>query len=148
MFPSLRPSQRVAVLAAIPPASLTADTSAVSAYVKADQFANYLAVLQTGVLGASGTLDAKIVQATSAAGAGVKDVAGKSITQIVKASGDNKQALINLRPDELDIQNNYTFFALSVTAGTAAALGAGVILGLDARFQPPANASSMVQAVI
>jgi hypothetical protein len=47
--------------------------------------------LQTGVLGAAATVDAKLQQATSAAGAGAKDIAGKAITQIVKATGDNKQ---------------------------------------------------------
>lgn len=148
MFPSLRPSQRVAAVAALSPISLTAGTPAVTAYVKADLFFNYLAILQTGVLGASGTVNAKIVQATDASGTAVKDVDGKAITQIVKASGDNKQAFINLRPDELDISNGYKYFALSVTAGTANSLGSGVILGFDGRQQPPSGAASMVQAVI
>lgn len=148
MTPSLRPSQRVAALADISPVALTAGSPSVTAYVKADQFANYLAIIQTGILGASGTLNAKIVQATDVAGAGVKDVDGKALAQIVKASGDNKQAFINLRPDELDIANGYKFFALSLTAGTANGLGSALILGFDARHQPPSGAPSVVQAVI
>lgn len=148
MFPSVRPTQKIAALAAISPISLTAGTPALTAYIKADQFYNYLALVQTGVLGTSATINAKLVQATDAAGTGVKDVPGKALAQIVESSGDNKQAFINLRPDELDIASNYKYFALSVTAGTANSLASAVLLGFDGRQQPPSGASSVVEAVI
>ena len=51
------------------------------------KFAEIMALIQTGVLGAAATLDAKLQQATDAAGTGAKDITGKAIVQIVKATG-------------------------------------------------------------
>ena len=145
MFPSLRPSETMALLAVIDPSSKTAGTPATTGWIKADQFANYLCINQTGVLGASATFDAKIQQATDASGTGAKDVPDKAITQILKASGDNKQAMIELRPDELDIQNGFFWFRLSQTHGTANGISGGAVLGVGPRYAPPTQAASVVQ---
>ena len=68
----------------------------------------------------SNVLDAKFQQAQDNIGTGAKDVTGKAIVQIVKATGDNKQALINVKPEDLDTVNGFGFVRLSVTVGTAA----------------------------
>jgi hypothetical protein len=94
-------------------------------------------------------LDAKLQQATDASGTGAKDVVGKAITQIVKATGDSKQALINLRPEELDVNNGFSYVRLSVTVAVAASLTSAQLLGFNPRFAPgdASNQAAVAQVV-
>ena len=64
----------------------------------------------------------------------MKDVATKAIVQIVKATGDNKQALINLKPEDVDNINGFGFIRLSLTVGVAASLVSGQLLGVNPRY--------------
>ena len=105
-----------------------------------------LAIIQTGTLGTSATVDAKLQQATDASGTGVKDITGKALTQIVKASGDAKQAQINLRTEELDTNGGFAFVRLSLTVGTAASLVSAVVLLGDVK-NLPASASNHADVV-
>lgn len=133
MFINTRPSENVAVLATLDPASVAAST-VTTGWVNAGLFLHIMALIQTGVLGASATVDAKLQQATDSSGTGAKDVTGKKLTQIVKASGDNKQAIINLKPQELDVSNGFNYVRLSLTVGTAASLVGAVVVGMIARY--------------
>ena len=133
MFPNAKGSETVAVLATIDPVSQAAGSVA-TGWVSVVNFHNFLAAVETGVLGASATVDAKIQQAQDSSGTGAKDITGKAITQIVKASGDNKQALINFRGEDLDNANGFGFVRLSLTVGTAASLIAAQLLGFTPRF--------------
>lgn len=135
MFPNTKGSEQLSILATIDPASQAAGT-ATSGWVSVANFHAFLAVVQTGVLGASATLDAKLQQAQDNAGTGAKDVSTKAITQIVKATGDNKQALINLKPEDIDNANGFGFVRLSLTVGTAASIVAGQLLGVNPRYAP------------
>lgn len=135
-----RPSERVSVLATLDPISQSAATVS-TGWIDASQHERFLVLVQTGVLGASATLDAKLRQATDSSGTSAKDVSGKAITQIVKASGDNKQAEINLRAEELDTNGGFAYFCLTLTVGTAASLIAATVLGFDAK-NGPANAKN------
>jgi len=127
-------SEAAAVVGVINPVSQGAGT-VTSGWVDAAKFQRYLAILKVGALGASGTVDAKLEQATDASGTGAKDVTGKAITQLTQAGTDsNKQVLINLHPSEdLDIDNNFDHFRLSVTVAVAASLIDGTVLGFSAR---------------
>ena len=133
-------SEQLGLLATIDPVSQGVGSVA-TGWVKADKFDRFMAVIQTGVLGTAATVDAKLQQATSAAGANAKDVTGKAITQIVKASGDNKQALINLRADELDTNGGFAWFNVTITVGAAASLVAASVVGGRAK-DAPASASN------
>ena len=135
MFPNAKASELLAVLATIDPVSQAAGTVTTGWITVANHHA-LLAVIQTGVLGASATLDAKLQQATDSSGTGVKDITGKALTQIVKATGDNKQALINVKPEELDTVNGFGFVRLSITVGVAASLTSAQVLGINPRFAP------------
>jgi hypothetical protein len=109
-----------------------------------------LALIQSGVLGTGATLDAKLQQATDASGTGAKDVTGKAITQLTQAgSGSAKQAIINLRPEDLDVNNGYAYVRLSVTVGVAASLTAAQLLGFNPRFAPGdvSNQAAVAQVV-
>jgi hypothetical protein len=141
--PNVRPSDKIALLAKIAPISQGAGTAS-SGWVDASQYYNYLAVIQTGVLGASATVDAKIQQATDSSGTSAKDV--KSITQLVKASNDSNEVLVNLRADELDINNGFNYIRVSATVGTAASLIAALLFGVDPRYGATQD-SSVAQTV-
>lgn len=128
MYTNARLAEQLSILGTIDPVSQAAGTIT-TGWLSAANHERFMALLQTGVLGAGATVDAKLQQATDNAGTGAKDVTGKAIVQIVKATGDNKQALINLRAEELDLANNFTFFRLSITVGVAASLVGASVLG-------------------
>lgn len=140
-------SEKAAVLAVISPVSQAAGT-AVSGWVSARDFHRLMALIETGVLGASATVDAKLQQAQDSSGTGAKDISSAhAITQIVKASGDNKQAIIDLDVSQLDANNGFAYVQLSVTVGTAASLIAATLFGFHAGFEPASasNPASVVQ---
>jgi hypothetical protein len=147
MEPQIKPSQRAAVMGIIAPQSATSVQT--SGWIDATVFHNYLATIQTGAMTATGTVDAKLQQATSSGGAGAKDVANKAITQLVAASNSNNQVEINLRQEDLDLANGFKWFRLSITPATAASLIAGLVQGFDPRnLSADANAAtSQVQVV-
>ncbi len=146
MYLNEKPSEMLAVLATIDPVSQGAGT-VTTGWVDAGLFFTVLAILQTGVMGASATLDAKLQQATDNAGTGAKDITGRAIVQILKASGDNKQALINLKGADLDVEGGFRFVRLSVTDGVAASLISAILLGCMPRYAPPSNQAGTVQVV-
>ena len=148
MFPNAKGSELFSVLATIDPASQAVGT-VTTGWISAGNHHSLLALVQSGVLGTGATLDAKLQQAQDASGTGAKDVTGKAITQIVKATGDNKQALINLRPDDLDVTNGYAYVRLSLTVAVAASLTAAQLLGFNPRFAPgdASNQAAVAQVV-
>lgn len=132
------PSEKVAICATVDPDVLTA-AAHTSDYVDASEFESLMCVVLAGTLGTSATVDAKLVQATDSSGTGSKDISGKSITQLVKATDDDKQAIINVRQEELDLDNGFTHVAVTVTVGTASSDGGAVILGLNPRYAPASD---------
>lgn len=142
-----RPSDIATVLTALDPVSQSAAT-VVTSWVPITDVQSILAVLAVGALGTSATVDAKLRQATNSSGGSAKDITGKAITQLTKAgSDDNKQVLLNVRPDELDMANGFTHVALSITVATAACLISAMLLGFDARFQPKSHATTVDEVV-
>ena len=131
MFPNAKGSELFSVLATIDPASQAVGT-VTTGWISAGNHHSLLALVQSGVLGT-----------------GAKDVTGKAITQIVKVTGDNKQALINLRPDDLDVTNGYAYVRLSLTVAVAASLTAAQLLGFNPRFAPgdASNQAAVAQVV-
>lgn len=148
MNPNLKFQEKNAVLATLDPASVAVST-VLTTWVSIANVHSITALLQTGVLGASATVDAKLRQATDNSGTGAKDITGKAITQIVKASGDNKQVTIDVRDTELDTNNGFAFVALSVTVGTAASLLSASLIGNNPIFVPASafNQAGVVQQV-
>ena len=134
-------SEGLALLGSVDPISQGAGT-VTTGWVSAANFLSFLAIIETGILGASATLDAKIQQAQDSGGTGVKDITGKTITQIVKATGDGKQAMIDFRAQDLDTNNNFSYVRLSLTVGTAASLVAGYLFGANARYEAVKDAGA------
>ncbi|MGO4154346.1 hypothetical protein [Cupriavidus sp. YAF13] len=148
MIPNIKASEQVAILGVVAPSS-QAVGALTSGWVPAANFNKLLGLIQTGVLGAAATVDAKFQQAKDAGGTGAKDVAGAAIAQIVKATGDNVQAEINLDPQQLDVEGGFGYVQLSVTVGAAASFTAALLLGFTPRFAPAsdANVASVKQIV-
>ncbi len=136
MTPNLKPSQRVALAGVIDPDAYSAGTYTTGWIAAADAGA-FMALVSVGTMASTSTVNAKLEQATSAAGAGAKDITGKAITALTEAGSDSdKQAIINLRPEELDIANAFTHFRLSMTVATAASDASGHVFALDHRYGP------------
>lgn len=144
---NILPSSRISVQAVLNPVSQTAAT-VTTGWVNAAAFGYLLALLAVGAMSSSGTLDAKLQQASDSSGTGAKDITGKAITQLTQAGTDsNKQVMINCRPDELDTTNGFTHVRLSVTAATAASLIFAAIFGLDAHYAPASQAATVDEVV-
>jgi hypothetical protein len=147
MNPNIRPSDRLTLLVAINPVSQGVG-SVSTGWLSAADFHSFLAVIDAGVLGAAATLDGKLEQANTSGGGAAKDITGKAITQLTKAGADdNKQVMVNLRSAELDVNNGFAWFRLTLTVAAAASLLQAAVYGLDARFQPAAHATTVDEVV-
>lgn len=136
------PSECAGVVATIDPDAYTAATYT-SDWVDMENYEQVLAIVMAGELGSSATLNAKLQQATDGSGTDAKDITGKAITALTQAGSDsNKQALINVRADELDVTNSFTHVALVMTVGTATSDAGAVLLGFQAHYDT-ANASDL-----
>ncbi len=134
-------SEDVGIVGVIDPDAYAASTVA-SDWVDMGKFPLVLAILAVGSMGASSTVDAKLEQATDSGGTGVKDITGKAITQLTQASTDNdKQALINVRAEELDLSPviPFAFVRLSVTSAVASVDYGAVVLGGQSRHAPASD---------
>jgi len=139
MIGTTLPTEEVGVVGAIDPDNHSTGTQT-SAWIGMQDFEAVMALVAAGDLGTSATIDAKLEQAQDSSGTGAKDVSGKSITQLTQAGSDSgKQALVNLRREELDVQNGFTHVRLSLTVGTASSDAAGVVLGFMPRHGPASD---------
>lgn len=136
------PSEVCAIVACIDP-DANDQTTLTSDWVDMDDWDQVAAIVMVGVTATGATLDAEVQQATANDGTGAKTIgSGKSITQLTKAgSDDDKQAIINVRAEELDTANSFRYVALVMTPGdtanspdSAAIDSAGVILGFGPRY--------------
>lgn len=145
---NLNPSARIAIAGAIAPQQAAAGALS-SGWVDMRNFYSLLAMISVGVIGAGGTVDAKIEQASDNAGTGTKPVAPLSATQLLKAGGDNRQVAINVRQEDLDKNNGFRFVRLTVTVGVASTFLSAALVGLDARYgSASANQSAAVAETV
>jgi hypothetical protein len=129
MMLNAKPSELVGIVGNIDPDAYAASTVTTD-WIAAKDYQAFAALVLAGDLGAGATLDAKLEQAQNASGTGAKDITGKA-TQLTQAGTDsNKQVVINLRPEELDVDNAFTHFRLSMTVATATSDCGGIVLGV------------------
>lgn len=133
---NLKASEQVAVVGRIDP-DVTVASTVTTGWIPASKFHRFMAIIMAGTLGASATLNAKLEQATDSSGTGAKDITGKAITALTQAgTDDDKDAIINLRPDELDVDNAFTHFRLSATVAVATSDMGAIVLGVGPRTGP------------
>lgn len=144
------PSEVAAVVGAIDPDAYGTGTET-TGWVAVADFMSFMAIVMAGELGSSAELDAKIEQATDNSGSDSKDVSDSDISQLTQGGTDDsdKQVLINVRPEDLDVEGGFTHIRLSITIGTASSDVAGLLLGLNARHGPASDqdASSVEEIV-
>lgn len=93
--------------------------------------------LDVGVMGALGTVDAGLQQATDITGTGAKAIAGKTITQLTQAGGDdNSQVCIELQTEELDVDNGFDCVRFYVVVGVQESNYNATLYGAYPRFKP------------
>ena len=131
--------ERFAILGTIDPDAYTEGLYGAETYysdwVHLDKFRQLATIIKVGAMAAGAKLDAKLQEATSAAGAGAQDLDGKEITQLTQAgSDDDKQAIINLRADELSDGYHYVRLAMTVTTDDVDA--DATLLGFDPVYFP------------
>lgn len=142
--PNVKPSDRAVLQAVINPQSAT--TAKSTGYVDMGKAGSIQALVLVGTIASTGTVDAKLEQATTDGGT-PKDVTGKAITQLTQAGTDSdKQAIINCQSEDLDVANGYRWVRLTITPATAAALISGAILAHDHRYTP-ADATTVDEVV-
>lgn len=138
------PSEKIAVLGTIDPDAYAGspDTTEVSDYVDIGLAESIQFILLVGDIGSGATIDAVVQQATDSAGTGAKALSpSKTITQLTQAGGDsNKQVVINVRGEELDLDNNFDHVAVSVTiTGSAGSDFGALVLGHNVRYNPASD---------
>ena len=131
--PNLKPSLRAAVIAAIPAASQSVGTTTVADAVDMSKFVNVQCVLAVGAFGSSATASVAWEQATAADFSDAKAVADRPAVDLAA----DTPAQINLKANELDTNNGFRYVRPVITVGTAAVFAGGVVLGHDAKDQPP-----------
>ena len=146
MYTNQKPSEGLGLLATIDPASQAAGT-VTTGWVDQSNYFALMAVINVGAFGASATVDAKLQQSTDSGGTGVKDITGKSITQLLAAGGNNRQAVINAKEADLDTEGGFRYVRLSVTVATAATLVSAQLFGAIPRFMPATNQAGVAQVV-
>jgi hypothetical protein len=137
-----QPSEKAAVVATIDPQAIAAGGGTVSSdWVDMRKFGEALFVLLSGAI--DGPLNAKLQEAKDGSGTGVQDLTGKAMAAWA-ATDDNKQAVFNLKAEELSLNAGYTHARLSVTSGGGASTHtvAAVGLGLCPRFGPASDDDS------
>lgn len=129
MFLNAKPTEVVGIVGNIDPDAYAAGTYT-TGWIAAKNYQAFMAIVQVGDMVATSTVNAKLEQASDGSGTGAKDITSKAITALTQAgTDDNKQAVINLRPEELDVDNAFTHFRLSMTVAVAASDAGGIVLG-------------------
>jgi hypothetical protein len=110
-------------------------------YIDAGTACQWMAIISAGAV--TGTVDAKIEQATDSSGTGVKDLSGSDITQLVAAGS----ALIEFQPSDLDTANDFDHVRLSITTSNAADVASGQLISRGHRYEPQAQGSKIDEEV-
>lgn len=109
----------------------------VSDWVLMSKYHRAFLYLSLGAMGASSTVDVKLQEAQNATGTGAQDITGKAITQLTKAgSDDNSLVGIELRTEELDVNDGYEYVRFVVTIAVADCVYGATLFGLESRYEP------------
>lgn len=130
-------TERLAVLGTIDPDAYGTGTTGTD-WVDLSKFVQAMFIVMAGTLGSSATIDFKLQEAKTAAGGDAQDLSGKAITQLTDAgTDDDKQALINVRHDELS--DGYRYVRGVMTVGVATSDGGVLVLGGDPTYAPASD---------
>jgi hypothetical protein len=139
-----QPSEKVALLSVIDPDNYAGTNTVVGDVIDMSKWGALMAIALQGAMETNGTADYKL-QAGTATNSTFYDITGKAITQFTKAgTDDDKQAIINLRAEELAAQSKtdsrtYRYVRDIYTPGTVTGDFAAVVCGFNPRFAPASD---------
>ena len=102
-------------------------------WVDMENYYRIIILLNIGTPQQGATIDIDVEEATSNAGAGIQNIAGKTITQVVAADTEGIVA-IELRAEELTM--GYSFVNVEVTVGTDAYTYGLWVFGVIPHYAP------------
>lgn len=138
-------NDHIAVVDVIDPQAITAGaTGVLTGAIDMKDYSKVMAIISSGTLGTSGTLDASWTGCATSGGT-YAAVTGKAITQLVKASNDNDIVVLECS-EEAAAAQGFRYLKLKVVAGTANATSAAVVVGVPANFIV-ANNADVVEVV-
>ena len=112
------------------------------------KFRQVLFIVDSGTLGASGTLDFQVKGSTTSGGT-YTAISGTAITQLVKATDDSKYALVLVTAEKINALGlGYRFIKGSLLPGTAAANSAVIAIGALTRFEPAVDSDATTVAQV
>lgn len=107
-------------------------TGVLTGAIDMQKYSRVMAVLMSGTLGSSGTLDMSAT-ASATSGGSYEALTGKEITQLVKATNDNDVIILEVDDGDLaKVEKRYLKF--KVVAGTANATSALLVLGVPRNY--------------
>lgn len=130
-------SEALAVVGTIDPVDRTATGTALSDAIDMSKFHQVVFTLMLGAIGATDTIDLKLTECATSGGT-YTDISGKAITQL-GGSDDNKQAVINLRGDELTPGYRYVKAKLTHGGTATSVLVSLLCQGGQARYKPASD---------
>jgi hypothetical protein len=135
-----QPSERIAVVGTVDPQTV-ANTEQLTDAVDMSKWHEAMFVLLLGNMAAE-TIDFKLMESDTAGGT-YTDISGKAITQLAAhaTNNDNKQAVINLKAEELGTGKRYVK-ARVITGGATGGPAAVLALGVRPRFGPASDDDS------
>tara|TARA_R110002167_G_scaffold188319_1_gene389836 strand:- start:16909 stop:17334 length:426 start_codon:yes stop_codon:yes gene_type:complete len=128
--PNLKPSTRATVVAIIAAASQAVGAHTITNAVDMGQYINVQCVVTCGAF--TGTATVKWQQATDEAFSDAKDITDRTAVDLVQ----NLPAQINLKANELDVNNGFRYVRPVITVATDVVLAGAVVLAHDAKSQP------------
>lgn len=137
--------QNMKVVLVKPPAAW-ADATVPSAYIDMSDYAFIVFLIFTGTMATGDTLAAKVVQATSSAGAGSKDIASAAITDLV-ITDDDALASIEVRDTALDVANDFRYVSLTIDETGSPVAGAVIALLYGGGGLAPTQPAKYVEKV-
>lgn len=135
MFPNALGSELAAIVGIIDPDAYT-NGAYETGYVDMSKFESLMAIVMVGDMVSTSTVNFKLQSAVAAMGGA--DIAGKAITALTQAgTDDNKQAIINLRREEMPEGHRYVKAVMTV--GAAASDSGAILIGLNPRQAPASD---------
>jgi len=125
--------EKIPVAEVIQPQVITSGaTGVLTGAIDMQKYSRVMAVLMSGTLGSSGTLDMSATASATSNGT-YTALTGKAITQLVKASNDNDVVVLEVDAGDLaKVEKRYLKF--NVVAGTANATSALLVLGVPRNY--------------
>ena len=139
-------NSRLPLVGTVDPQSASANDYATDV-VDMAKFQKVVFYLLVGALGSSATVDFVVKGDATSGGSYATTVTGKSITQLTKAgSDDNKQVVVEVTAEDV-VQQGLRYIKGIVTTAVAASQIAVAVVGVDARYAPADDLSSVDEIV-